>query len=793
MSNPALNTTTAEARAKLVRATKDRLDAGDVLIRRWDNLDATAADGLLAALKAGSLYVTDPQADGREYSGEFVRVDVRAENTDTRWVTIIETLQKVATTIPEAQARLVSASGERQTYGDKLVRQWLYLKPTELQSLAESVSEGDIVSGPSADGSGYTGDYVISNVQTSLSENQRTGTLTEELTRVGSALDAEPDLVSKDNERLTYGDKLVRRWPFLKIDGLQTLAEGTDVGEIVDDPSADGETFPGEYVVSDSRAEVEPDARWGAVRQTLTKVDPDMADGDARLVSTDAERLSYGDTLTREWRYVKLSAMPNDGDEGGIVGDPVADGVTYGGDHVVSEYQTGISEDGCWGIVRQTLIKVAETLADPRYVSEQWDELRTGHVLVREFKYLKLSVMSSLSDPGGILINGPEADGVAYAGNYVISSVDSAETKHYGIIRQTLSAVNVNGALPTGVELAKEEVLRQYDYEEGEMAAVVYEYYHLHPEQQSTYIALDGPSPSASYEVKEKRWRIEEDRTGTLSVLWTKATWEGGASADLVESVSGLDTETDHNVERTKIYPGIPIEEVQSRLDSLRTTDDADAYHVTSARIVNRRNGGADIKQDRAYAYTTDSAFILEVDYDDDGVTVIGGSRFWPNLTPSAANSKITDLDDDANFTLLGASINTSRITRRVDERTGLVTVIQSGLATNNLDSKILPSRRPTRLLDQDYAEQYFIMDLNGDRWRVTVSHLVTASRSTANARLNSSTYNTQNDDDQPILQRQAGATGKTFGRLVYLPNIGKWKATGVKFEKAESAFGDVV
>jgi len=518
-----------------------------------------------------------------------------------------------------------------------------------------------------------------------------------------------------------------------------------------------------------------------------------MADGDARLVSTDAERLSYGDTLTREWRYVKLSAMPNDGDEGGIVGDPMADGVEYGGDYVVSEYQTGISEDGCWGIVRQTLIKVAETLADPRYVSEQWDELRTGHVLVREFKYLKLSVMSSLSDPGGILINGPEADGVAYAGNYVISSVDSAETKHYGIIRQTLSAVNVNGALPTGVELAKEEVLRQYDYEEGEMAAVVYEYYHLHPEQQSTYIALDGPSPSASYEVKEKRWRIEEDRTGTLSVLWTKATWEGGASADLVESVSGLDTETDHNVERTKIYPGIPIEEVQSRLDSLRTTDDADAYHVTSARIVNRRNGGADIKQDRAYAYTTDSAFILEVDYDDDGVTVIGGSRFWPNLTPSAANSKITDLDDDANFTLLGASINTSRITRRVDERTGLVTVIQSGLATNNLDSKILPSRRPTRLLDQDYAEQYFIMDLNGDRWRVTVSHLVTASRSTANARLNSSTYNTQNDDDQPILQRQAGATGKTFGRLVYLPNIGKWKATGVKFEKAESAFGDVV
>ena len=70
-----LYTTVAEADARLVSERGDVLVAGDILTREWPLIDATYADGLMAALLLTKT-VTGPLADSQTFTGTFAVSDV---------------------------------------------------------------------------------------------------------------------------------------------------------------------------------------------------------------------------------------------------------------------------------------------------------------------------------------------------------------------------------------------------------------------------------------------------------------------------------------------------------------------------------------------------------------------------------------------------------------------------------------------------------------------------------------------------------------------------------------------
>lgn len=84
-------TTIPEADAQLVEWKKNSSTQTITIIRKWPDVDATAADTLVAAQPSS---VTDPQADAQTYSGDYQALTNRARGDDDRSVTIIQTLTR---------------------------------------------------------------------------------------------------------------------------------------------------------------------------------------------------------------------------------------------------------------------------------------------------------------------------------------------------------------------------------------------------------------------------------------------------------------------------------------------------------------------------------------------------------------------------------------------------------------------------------------------------------------------------------------------------------------------------
>lgn len=84
-------TTIPEADAQLVEWKKNSSTQTITIIRKWPDVDATAADALVAAQPSS---VTDPKADAQTYSGDYQALTNRARGDDDRSVTIIQTLTR---------------------------------------------------------------------------------------------------------------------------------------------------------------------------------------------------------------------------------------------------------------------------------------------------------------------------------------------------------------------------------------------------------------------------------------------------------------------------------------------------------------------------------------------------------------------------------------------------------------------------------------------------------------------------------------------------------------------------
>lgn len=166
--------TTAEADAKLVPSDATPDDAGHTLTREWRHIDPTAADTLFTTLKAVASY-TDPKADNQTYTGVFWHSALNPIKQADGTVTIRQALTLTVATTANADAKLVSITGDPQVAGTKLTREWRHIIPTAADTLFTTALATTSVTNPQADGQAYTGTFAVSTL---APQKQADGTVT---------------------------------------------------------------------------------------------------------------------------------------------------------------------------------------------------------------------------------------------------------------------------------------------------------------------------------------------------------------------------------------------------------------------------------------------------------------------------------------------------------------------------------------------------------------------------------------------------------------------------------------
>ena len=167
----ALNTTTADSKARFVKVKGDPEYGGFTLVREWPHLDATRADSLMTVMNAVDSFYLNPKADSQQYSGKFVQSSLDPDADNERAITIQQTLTKFTDVTNEAslpgfkgqRARdVLNPFGIEEGNDSTVVHEYLYLNPSDSET---------------AMGLTPTDTGTIVKREWAISERDRTGTL----------------------------------------------------------------------------------------------------------------------------------------------------------------------------------------------------------------------------------------------------------------------------------------------------------------------------------------------------------------------------------------------------------------------------------------------------------------------------------------------------------------------------------------------------------------------------------------------------------------------------------------
>ena len=160
----ALYTTLAEAKARLIPGRiKNPTIAGDKINRRWEKIDATQSQDLMASVPST---VVNPQADGETYTGTYAVGQQLAQAQGDRAVTITQELTLINTitsTIGTLQAlsplkeynnEILRAFSLEEGEGDRIAWTYKNINP-ENRSIAMAYSDSDIESTVGANAGEY--------------------------------------------------------------------------------------------------------------------------------------------------------------------------------------------------------------------------------------------------------------------------------------------------------------------------------------------------------------------------------------------------------------------------------------------------------------------------------------------------------------------------------------------------------------------------------------------------------------------------------------------------------------
>jgi len=266
-----LFTTTNDSDARFVKADGDPRAAGYQLVRQWEEIHPTSADGLWTTLNGVKEYV-NPKADNQTYTGTFVHSRLDPVATDEDNIYIRQALTLTRSTTPENTADFVSAEADPQFDGYALTRQWKYILPSATDTLVYALKGTDTYTDPQADNDSHPGLYINTSV-TPINNDDRTITIRQKLTKCKSATDSsDADLVNMEGDPTVAGSKLKRAWYYIhpvKSDGLYTTLNG--ISSYSSGINANKQNYTGRWVVSRVR-QIEEQDRTITLQQDLTKV-----------------------------------------------------------------------------------------------------------------------------------------------------------------------------------------------------------------------------------------------------------------------------------------------------------------------------------------------------------------------------------------------------------------------------------------------------------------------------------------------------------------------------------------
>ena len=278
-----LNTTTTDSVARLEKIQGDPQHAGFQVIRRWERVNATYADGLAVALDTTVVY-TNPKADKQQYSGTFIqsRLDPVAREDDS--IDLVQTLTKVKSVTDSSDADVFTQEGDPAVAGFKMVRGWHYINPYSLDTLFNALNGIEAYdSGVKGNTDNYSGKFIVSRVR-SAEQPDRTYDLIQELTKVTS-VDSLGDLVNPLIDR----EKEI----------IHPFGEGTGVGRgivyryINLDPASDTKcmVFTDTQLVGQM---TQNDSFIHVARKTTTEDDRTMT---FWVLAQRKQRIAWGDTV----------------------------------------------------------------------------------------------------------------------------------------------------------------------------------------------------------------------------------------------------------------------------------------------------------------------------------------------------------------------------------------------------------------------------------------------------------------------------------------------------------------
>jgi len=151
----------------------DALETDREFTRYWKGVPSKYLELIAADVRARRTEV-NPWADLREYTGTWRVASVTTELSADGGV-IYELLRfGLATTLPEDEARLVTAEGDPRVAGFNLHRMWPYVDPQGVDTLIVGLLNTTNVAAPQADSQTYAGNFVVGKVWTKRNEDAST-------------------------------------------------------------------------------------------------------------------------------------------------------------------------------------------------------------------------------------------------------------------------------------------------------------------------------------------------------------------------------------------------------------------------------------------------------------------------------------------------------------------------------------------------------------------------------------------------------------------------------------------
>lgn len=244
---------------------------------------------------------------------------------------------------------------------------------------------------------------------------------------------------------------------------------------------------------------------------------------------------------------------------------------------------------------------------DARLVSEEGRPFEAGFVLVRRWEHINPQDVDELVDVLQLVktVTTPLADQQDYAGTFAVSSVRADATELDSVhITQTLTLIitpTSQAQLPTAICSREKEVLQPFSIQEGIDNLFVCTYRNLNPNDttRDLMMTISISIPASGFSEKDRKFTIDDNRIGILTVLWRKVDW---FNTNAATSVTLRETNAaalfGDGARTLKEHDGVPIDQAAAAVQTLKAAP-ASGFVSGSVNYTDDGDGKARIRHEQ--------------------------------------------------------------------------------------------------------------------------------------------------------------------------------------------------